>query len=170
LAILCRSFRSLARAVLPLALLLILSGCGGGTKTTPVSTRVVRGPGFSFSAPDGWKSSRTQHAVAASSGGSRVSVTTYTLQKTYRPALFSAAAKELDGVAAKLAAQAGKPLAAKETIKVAGQKIRSYRFGSTHIGFVLVGKREYELLCQLPPDGHDAGGACALLFQSFSVA
>jgi hypothetical protein len=99
-----------------------------------------------------------------------VSVTTYTLQKTYRPALFSAAAKELDGVAAKLAAQAGKPLAAKETIKVAGQKIRSYRFGSTRIGFVLVGKREYELLCQLPPDGHDVGGACALLFQSFSVA
>ena len=96
-------------------------------------------------------------------------MTTYLLQKPYRPALFAAAAKELDGIAAKLAAQAGESPTQKETTTVDGEKIRAYRFGTTRIGFVLVGKREYQLLCQLPPGGLDAGGACALLFKSFTV-
>jgi hypothetical protein len=103
-------------------------------------------------------------------GRSRVSVTTYTLEKPYRPALFRAAARELDGVAARLAAQAGEALAQKQTVAVDGQKIRAYRFGTTRIGFFLVGKREYQLLCNLPPGGQDPDGACALLFKSFSVA
>lgn len=129
----------------------------------------MRGPGFSFSAPGGWSTNRTQQAVAVLSGTSRVSVTTYTLQKPYRPALFAAAAKELDGIAAKLAAEAGGTLTQKQTIQVDGRKVRAYRFGSTRIGFVLLGRREYQLLCQLPPDGKDAAGACALLFRSFSA-
>jgi hypothetical protein len=155
----------LARALLPLALLSILSACGGGTTTHPVSTRVVRGQGFNFSAPAGWSTSRTPRSVAVQGGGSRVSVTTYTLQKPYSPALFAAAAKELDGVAAKLAAAAGGTLSRKQTITVAGEKIRAYRFGTMRIGFVLVGKREYQLLCEKA-----AAGACSLLFKSFSVA
>jgi hypothetical protein len=163
------SFRLLARVCLPVALLSILAACGGGAKTHPVSTRVVTGPGFSFSAPAGWSTNRTQRAVAVSSGKSRVSVTTYTLQKPYRPALFAAAAKELDGIAEKLAAEAGATLTQKQTVEVDGRRIRAYRFGSTRIGFVLSGKREYQLLCQLPPAGHDADGACDLLFKSFSL-
>ncbi len=99
-----------------------------------------------------------------------MSVTTYTLQKPYRPALFAAATRELDGVATKLAAEAGGTLTQKETVEVAGEKIRAYRFGTTRIGFVLVGKREYQLLCELPPAGQDAGGACALLFKSFRLS
>jgi hypothetical protein len=94
----------------------------------------------------------------------RISVTTYTLQKPYSPALFAAASKELDGVAAKLAAAAGATLTEKQTVSVAGEKIRAYRFGAMRIGFVLVGKREYQLLC----DG--AADACTLLFKSFSVS
>ena len=125
---------------------------------------MVHGPGFSFSAPAGWNTSRTPRAVTAQSGKSRVSVTTYTLQKPYTPALFAAAAKELDGVAAKLAAAAGTALSEKQTVAVAGEKIRAYRFGTMRIGFVLLGKREYQLLCE------DAGAACALLFKSFSVS
>jgi hypothetical protein len=163
LAILRGSFRLLARAFLPLALLFILSACGGGTKTHPASTRVVRGAGYAFSAPAGWRTSRSLRAVTAQSGKSRVSVTTYTLQKPYNPALFAAAAKELDGVAAKLAAAAGTALTEKQTVAVAGGKIRAYRFGTMRIGFVLVGKREYQLLCE------NAGDACALLFKTFSV-
>jgi hypothetical protein len=97
-------------------------------------------------------------------GKSRVSVTTYTLQKPYSPALFAAASKELDGVAAKLAAATGAALTEKQTVDVAGEKIRAYRFGAMRIGFVLVGKREYQLLCE------NAGNACALLFKTFSVA
>jgi hypothetical protein len=155
---------------LPLALLFILPACASGTKIQPVSTRVVRGPDFSFSAPGGWRTSRTQRAIAVRSGKTRVSVTTYTLQKPYRPALFAAAARELDGIAAKLAAEAGGTLTQKQTVRVAGAKIRAYRFGTTRIGFVLEGKREYQLLCELPPDGQDADGACGLLFKSFSLA
>jgi hypothetical protein len=108
--------------------------------------------------------------VAVRSGASRVSVTRYTLQKPYRPALFAAAAKELDGIARKLAAEAGRKLTEKQTVRVDGKRIRAYRFGTTRIGFVLVGKREYQLLCELPPNGRDADGACDLLFKSFSVA
>jgi hypothetical protein len=91
-------------------------------------------------------------------------VTTYTLQKAYRPAIFPAAARELDRVAGQLATQAGEQLTERQTVEVAGQKVRAYRFGSTRIGFVLVGKREYELLCR------DPGSACDLLFKSFSVS
>jgi hypothetical protein len=125
---------------------------------------VVRGQGFSFSAPAGWSTSRTPRSVTVQGGGSRVSVTTYTLQKPYRPGLFAAAAKELDGVAAKLAAAAGMAVTERQTVDVAGEKIRAYRFGTMRIGFVLVGKREYQLLCENP------GDACALLFRSFTVA
>jgi hypothetical protein len=160
----------LARAFLPLALLFILSACGGGTKTQPVSTRVVHGVGFSFSAPGGWRTSRTQGAVTVENGKARVSVTTYTLQKPYRPALFAAAARELDGIARKLAAEAGTRLSQRQTVDVAGQKVRAYRFGAMRIGFVLRGRREYQLLCQLAPAGRDADGACALLFKTFTVA
>ncbi len=96
-------------------------------------------------------------------------MTTYTLLKAYRPALFGPAARELDRVAAKLAAEAGGKLAERQTIEVAGRKVRAYRFGSTRIGFVLLGKREYQLLCELPPNGSDSDGACALLFKSFSL-
>jgi hypothetical protein len=124
---------------------------------------VVRGQGFTFSAPAGWSTSRTLRAVRVQSGKSQVSVTTYTLQKAYSPALFAAAARELDGVAEKLAAAAGVPLTEKQTVDVAGEKIRAYRFGTTRIGFVLVGKREYQLLCQ------NAGDACTLLLNSFTL-
>jgi hypothetical protein len=130
---------------------------------------VVRGPGFSFAAPGAWRTSRTQRAVLATDGSARVSVTSYLLQKAYRPAMFAAAALELDQVAAKLAAQSGEQVTQRETIEVAGRKIRAYRLGARRIGFVLVGLHEYQLLCEPPSAGQDPGGACALLFKSFSV-
>ena len=124
---------------------------------------MIRAPGFTFSVPAGWKTSRTLRTVTVRSGKSLISVTTYTLLKPYRPALFTAAATELDGLAAKLAAAAVTAVTEKQTVDVAGEKIRAYRFGATRIGFVLVGKREYQLLCENP------GDACTLLFKSFTV-
>jgi hypothetical protein len=159
----------LAKVSIPLALLFILSACGGGTAPKPVSTRVLHGPGFSFSVPGGWKTSRSDRAAAARSGKALVSATTFPLLKPYRPALFPAATKELDGVARKLAAQAGQSLTEQQTTTVDGKRIRAYRFGTTRIGFVLDGKREFQLLCRLPPGGEDADGACGLLFSTFSV-
>jgi hypothetical protein len=103
--------------------------------------------------------------VLATDGSARVSVTRYLLQNAYRPAMFAAVTRELDQVAAKLAAQSGEQVTQRETIEVAGRKIRAYRLGARRIGFVLVGMHEYQLLCE----GQDPGGACALLFKSFSV-
>jgi len=129
----------------------------------------VRGAGFSFSVPSAWRSSAASGIVAARRGNAVVSVRRFTLVKAYDPARFDAAAKELDGIAARLASAAGVALAEKETTTVGGQKIRAYRFGSTRIGFFLRGRREYQLLCRLAPDGTDRDGACSLLFASFSA-
>jgi hypothetical protein len=88
--------------------------------------------------------------------------------------MFDAVAKELDGVAAKLAAQAGGKVTERVTTTVDGRKIRAYRYTGgpteTRIGFVLDGKDEYQLLCQVPEGASDPDGACALLFDSFSVS
>jgi len=134
------------------------------------STRVLRGAGFSFSVPKAWRSTVSARVVRAASGRSEVSVQTFSLLKPYRPDQFAAVTKELDRDAEQLAAQAGKPLKTRETTTVAGMKIRAYRYGTTRIGFVLVDKLEYQLLCRLGSDGGDPDGACAMLFSSFSLS
>lgn len=95
---------------------------------------------------------------------------TFTLVKRYDPARFAAVAKELDGIAAKLAAAAGTTVENSRTSTVGGRKIREYTYGSTRIGFYLAGRREFQLLCRLGPGGADTDDACALLFASFSAA
>jgi hypothetical protein len=160
----------LVRAVLPLALLFILSACGGGMQPKASSTRVLRGQGFTFSVPAAWRASVGTGVVAARRGSAAVSVRTFRLVKRYDPAHFGAAAKELDGIAEKLAAEAKTSLAGKETTTVGGQKIRAYTYGTTRIGFFLAGRREYQLLCRLGPGRRDSDGACALLFSTFSAA
>ncbi|HZS23959.1 MAG TPA: hypothetical protein VFA30_03125 [Gaiellaceae bacterium] len=120
--------------------------------------------------PRGWRTTTGPGLVAARKGGARVSVREFALLKPYDPARFPAAARELDGVAAKLAAQAGGTLRDRKTTVVGGRKIRVYDYDATRIGFFLVDKLEYQLLCQLPRGGADLDGACALLFSSFSAA
>jgi hypothetical protein len=107
---------------------------------------------------------RPAAGVAARRGAGLVSVSVFPLVKAYDPGKFAAAAKELDGVAARLAQQAGAPLTTRETVTVANRKIRAYRYGGRRIGFVLVGKREYQLFCR------GAAKACDLLFSSFTLA
>jgi hypothetical protein len=123
----------------------------------------VRGPGFTFEVPQGWKVSTPRNAVVAKQGSGLVSVTRFALLKAYDPAKFAEAARELDRVAAQLAKQAGGSLDSKETATVADRKTRTYRYGDTRIGFVLDGRREYQLLCR------NAGDACDLLFSSFAL-
>ena len=107
--------------------------------------------------------------LAASSGGNEVSVTRYPLVKAYDPANFAAVAKELDRVAAQLAEKGGGRVAARTTTTVDGRDVRAYRLRvngvPTRIGFVLVGKVEYQLKCT-----GDLGPPCELLFSSFSSA
>jgi hypothetical protein len=172
LAIVGGSFRLLARATLPLALLFILAACGGSTQPKAQATRAVHGPGFLFSVPAGWTSRRTAAVVLARKGAAAVSVTPFALVKRYDPARFQAAAKELDRIAAKLAARAGGSVTESTTTTVDGRKIRSYRYESRgahlRIGFVLDGKREYQLLCTAP-GSTDTDGACGLLFATFKI-
>jgi hypothetical protein len=124
--------------------------------------------------PQGWQVARRPNRIAARKGDALVSVTLFPLVKPYDPAKFAAAAKELDGVAATLAARAGGTLTERATTTVAGRKIRTYRYtyGDTELrlGFVLDGMREYQLLCQAPAARNDPDGACTLLFDSFTVS
>jgi hypothetical protein len=165
----------LAKALVPLAVLFILAACGGSGESTVEVTQGVRGEGFTVEVPAGWRvSGAGQAKMTARKAGRLVSVTSFPLLKPYDPGKFRAAAKELDGIAAKLAAQAGGELTEKTTTTVDGRRIRAYRYvdgaSRIHIGFVLVGKREYQLLCRLPAGDGDPDGACALLFDSFSAA
>lgn len=124
----------------------------------------MRGKGFSFEVPRGWLVERPHDAVVARHGGGLVSVTRFPLLKAYDPARFDAVTKELDRVAGQLAQKAGSTLSSRDTVTVAGRKVRAYRFADQRIGFVLEGKREYQLYCVR------AASACDLLFSSFTLA
>jgi hypothetical protein len=160
----------MAKAGLPLALLFILSACGGSTapEATPAS-RTVAGPGFRIAVPQDWTVRKTRTSVTAKQYGDLVSVTQFPLLKAYDPSKFDAASKELDRVAAQLASKHGTTLSTRETTTVDGRRVRAYRFtaGGTdmRIGFVLDGKTEYQLVCS-----GDTAAPCDLLFSSFTVA
>jgi hypothetical protein len=160
-----RSFRTFG-----LVALVILAGCG---RSTSEKTQAVKGDGFRFEAPSGWTVVRKGASVAAVSGPvDRVEVLHFTLEKPYRPALFDAAARELDGVVNRLAAQLAGRVDDQSTSHVDGRKARSYRIeygpGKTQeIAFVLDGSDEFQLLCRRPSSATDA--PCAQLFASFSL-
>ena len=90
-----------------------VTGCGGSAsgevEQTPLQK--VGGPGFTFSAPEDREIARTPRSVtvlpAEESSQELESVTVFPLVKPYRPALWPQAAKELDGVAGRLADSLG---------------------------------------------------------------
>ena len=154
----------LARKVLPLALLFILAACGGSKQGEAPATVGVHGPGFTFEVPAGWTVTTPSNSAVARRGRAVVSVTRFPLLKAYDPAEFDAVTKELDIIATRLAHEAGEVSAAGRTTTVAGRKVRSYRYGNRRLGFVLEGKREYQLFCA------PAGEACDLLYSSFTLS
>jgi hypothetical protein len=164
LAILGGSFRLLAKAVLPLALLFILAACGGSRPGEVQSTVGVHGHGFTFEAPRGWRVTTPPDGAVARKGRALVSVSRFPLVKAYDPAEFPAVTKELDILATRLAHEAGQETARGQTTTVAGRKIRAYRYGDRRLGFVLEGKREYQLFCE------PAGAACDLLYRTFTLS
>jgi hypothetical protein len=161
----------------------LAASCGGSAPPAQTgASHTVAGPGFTFAVPERWKATPAGSAVVArppgDKSGTLVSATEYRLVQPYSPTLFILAAKELDGVAAKLARASGGTLTESVTTTVDGRKIRAYRFTShpvgkpstdTRIGFVLEGRREFQLLCQAPPGSGDPDGACALLFATFAA-
>jgi hypothetical protein len=148
---------------------LVLAGCGGGAK--PAVT--LRGDGFSFAAPGGWKVTRAGTSLTALRGRRAVSVTTFRLARPYSRKQWHAAVKELDGVAAKLAAELHGTVAAARTVTAGGVAARQYDLAFTKDGrrlverttFVLLGRREYQLLCRFEAGKKEP--ACALLERSF---
>jgi hypothetical protein len=163
LAILGGSFRLLAKAVLPLVVVFILSACGGSSRETVAQGVQVRGKGYSFERPRGWEVERPADGIVARHGDELVSVTRFPLRKAYDPAHFDEVAKELDRLAGRLADRSGASLSAGDTVTVAGRKVRAYRYGDKRIGFVLEGTREYQLYCVR------VEAACELLFSTFAL-
>lgn len=149
----------------------ILAGCGGGTRSQ--SPQRLDGNGFTFAAPDGWEVARKGERLWATGGASDlVSVQVFRLTHPYRPELFAEATGELDQVAGELARGLAGRVTESRTVTVAGHRARqyvvAYRGLVQEVTFVLVGRREYQLLCRREAKGD--GGACDQLVSSFRLA
>jgi hypothetical protein len=132
----------------------------------------VRGTGYRFEAPLGWKVTHDQGTTAAASGAiDRVEVRTFTLARAYREALFAAAVRELDSASERIAEQLDGRVTSRRTARVAGRKVRAYTIDYdgkiAEITFLLDGKREYQLLCRRAASGD--GVACRQLVESFAL-
>ncbi len=152
-----------------------LAGCGGGggEKTPQVSQRSLRGQGFEASVPRAWTVARGERSITARDGASLLSVSTLPLQRVYKESLFASVTNELDGVVAQLAAKENGKVSKRETVTLAGRRARAYTIDrgkqQERLGFVLSGRREYELYCRYAP-ASDAETACSSLFESFRLA
>ena len=154
--------------MLPLA-----AGCGGSNAATV--ERLVRGTGYSFSAPASWEVVRSGRSISASDGLAVVSVTRFPLIHAYRPELWNKVVAELDRAAAAVASQQKGTLADPETVTIGGRRARRYDVEYEHdgkqlverIAFVLRGKTEYLLLCRYERGGDTR--ACDRLLATFRL-
>jgi hypothetical protein len=143
----------------------ILAGCGGSGsgKWQQVQSGALR-----FDAPAGWSVSG---ATASDGPVNRVGVTAFRLLRPYDPARRPAVARELDGVAARLAKELGGTVRAGEWLTVGGLDARGYAIGfadkTEEITFVLEGRNEYQLLCRRVASTSD--DACRRLVETFRV-
>jgi hypothetical protein len=164
-----------------------LVGCGSGGEAEivvapPVAVRTVSGPGFTFEAEQERKIARTPRSVSvlpADTGSQELeSVTIFRLVKPYRPALWPQAAKELDGVAERLAESLDGELEQQpKTVRFGGLRGRQYEIGYEREGvelrqrltLLLSRRTEYQLLCRWEA-AEDPPEACADLETSFRVS
>jgi hypothetical protein len=147
-----------------------VAGCGSGTTKAQDQWQAVRGMGFTFQAPAGWKVARAPRRVSVTHGSALVQVSTFPLVKPYTERLFLRVATELRSRMQEIARETGGKLGAEQTITADG--IRSHAYDVTagsqvdQYTFVLSGKREYLLLCRrTSPDGLPV---CARLVTSFA--
>jgi hypothetical protein len=103
--------------------LLIAAGCGGGDAGTE---RLVRGTGYTFSAPTDWAVVRTLREVRTSEGVSVLSVTRFPLVRSYRPDLWPEVVEELDRAAAEVARQQDGSVTDSQTATISGRRARLY--------------------------------------------
>jgi hypothetical protein len=151
-----------------LVVAVLLSACGGGAKPA----QVVKGDGFSFSAPGGWDVNRTGAATVATHGSTDlVETRIFQTVKTYEPKLFKRLPRELDGVVASVAKDLGGTAGAPKSVTAGGSPSWAYAitYGDKveEITFVFRDRHEYQLLCRRAAGGSDA--ACTQLVQSFAL-
>jgi hypothetical protein len=159
------------QAVAMLAVLLA-AGCGGGATQ---AERLVRGTGYTFSAPADWKVARPAREVRVTKGLAVVSVTRFPLLRPFRPALWDSVLPELDRTAEEVAQQQNGTVTSRETLKIAERNARRYDISYEHdgkqlverLGFVLQGKTEYLLLCRYERGGDTE--ACDRLLATFTL-
>ena len=149
----------------------ILAGCGGSSASEPQGAgwQSLHGPGFSFQAPAGWKVQRAKRRVSATHDAELVQVATFPLLKRYSARLFDKVARELRARMEEIAGQTNGRLSGERTVSAGG--IRSHAY-DVIVGdqvdeytFVLVGKREYLLLCRR--SSAQKADACRRLATSF---
>ncbi len=162
----------------------VVAGCGGSpsgeVEQTPLQK--VGGPGFTFSAPEDREIERTPRTVSvlpAEQGSEELeSVTIFPLVKPYRPALWTQAAEELDGVAERLAKSLGGELQHEpRTVRRGGLRGRLYEIGYEREGvelrqrltLLLSRRTEYQLLCRWEAST-DAPEGCGILETTFKTS
>ena len=160
------------------ALSVLLAAACGGEGDGEVKT--ISGPGFRAAVPADWPDSRIERspaslAAGANDGEESIAVTVFRLARPYKPRLWPRVTTELDRVVRELATKLGAKLRSRRTTVISGRRARVYelngsRDGTQRIAFVLVGRREYQLLCRWNPDDAAPGeAACATLFSSFRL-
>lgn len=149
------------------AVALALAGCGGGGSAGSARTQTVRGDGYRFTAPTGWKVEKKGRIVNATSGDRILSVTSFTLAKPARPKL-----AELDTTVRELARVLGGSVVSARPETVRGKALRVYRLSygklAAEVAFIFKGKDEYELFCQYRAG--KSGASCATFRAGFRPA
>jgi hypothetical protein len=145
------------RKLIPLAAAAVLAGCGGGGAAAP---KTVSGEGFTFEAPSSWRVVHNAGTASARSEGALLSVTAIGLRRAFRPALWPQVVPELDRVAAEFAQRERGRVTASRTVLIRGRRARQYDIDAPgareRVTFLLVGRREYQLLCTNAEDDCDA--------------
>lgn len=131
----------------------------------------VRGHGFSFAAPSGWKVAGSTRSLSASQDSQLVQVNSFPLIRPYTDALFAKVKKELDVRMQAVAKDAGGSVTGSRTVTVNGGRAHSYEVTAggdvLEYTFVLRGMKEFELLCRRPSSKSDDN--CRQLLSSFSA-
>ena len=154
-----------------LVAVLILAGCGG-SGAPKAQSQLVKGRTFRFEAPRGWQITRSARGATASRDSELVQVATFPLVRAYRPVLFDRVATELALRMKTIARQTAGQVEAVKTVTAGG--VKSHQFDvkvDGHVDeytFVLIGKREYQLLCRAKTSSDDA--FCSRLLTSFRPA
>jgi flagellar biosynthesis regulator FlaF len=148
------------------AFALVAVGACGGDET---EVRSVAGADYRFDAPADWDVQRAGRTIAVTDDSRAVSVTTFRLARPFRTALWRRVVEELDAVAERLARELNAQIVRRSTTVIDGRRARLYRYegardDTRRIAFVLVGRREFQLLCR-----GDAERECDVLLASFRV-